>query len=93
MAFLDSYWLEGEPFCLVHINNGEGTWGCVAVRSGETVTSLPEAEAPGEGQYPVWYNADTGLPFDIRQPIVADCHIVLKWETAESSAVEAGGVH
>lgn len=92
MAFLDSYWLEGEPFSLVYIYNGEGTWGCVAVRTGETLTSLPEPEAPGEGQFPAWYDADTGLPFDISQPIVEDRYVVLKWEAAVNTDGDAGRV-
>lgn len=81
MDFLDSYWLEEETFFLVQVFNDADTWGCLAVREGETLTGLPEAADRGSTKCLGWYDVDTEEPFDVTQPITKDCRIALKWES------------
>lgn len=80
IAFLDSLWIDGESYCRVHISNGVGTWSCFAVRPGDVLTNLPPSEDRDGRKALGWYDAFTGEPFDVTQPVYEDTAIRLKWE-------------
>ena len=81
LAFLDSLWLEGEPFYTVTANKTDGSVvSCFAVRPGECVPHLPEEQ--DEPGVIGWYDYDTEEPFDIAEPIYENKRIYLKREEA-----------
>ena len=77
LAFLDSLWLEGEPYYTVTANLNDGSVvSCYAVKPGETLPSLPDT---GWDETAIgWYDYDTGEPFDPETPIYVNQRIYLK---------------
>ena len=78
MAFLDSLWLQGEPYLTVLADIGDGVVMRYAVRPGECLPPLPEYADTPETDYQGWYLADTDTPFDPARPIWEDTAIRLK---------------
>ena len=77
MAFLNAYWTEPEAYHHVYVwNASDENRGEFAVRSGETLTILPEF-VPEAGVWG-WYLAETEEPFDVTQPILEDKDLILK---------------
>lgn len=81
MAFLDSIWIDGEAYMTVLVKNAEGFTFRYALRSGESLPQLPEAENG-------WYAEATGEPFDPAQPIYQDTVIVMAAAPAQAASSE-----
>jgi len=77
MEFLDAYWIRKEEFHHVMIRDtSDGSDGIYAVRPGEQIPVLPKY-APETGVWG-WYDAETGAPFDVTQPIWEDVALILE---------------
>lgn len=82
MAFLDSLWLENEPYCEVYIQVEDGVMLCYSVRPGESLPELPEYSSNAWVSYDGWFRTETDEPFDVSQPIWEDTSIYLKYTAA-----------
>lgn len=72
ISFLNDLWLNEGEYCFVLMKPYEyNVWGNHAVKLGECLPQVPEE--PGFG----WYYFDTGLPFDVTQPIYEDVMIYM----------------
>lgn len=86
ITFLNQLWLEQAQFHRVLVDaNDDGYTICFAVRPGEQIPYLPEAEPSPE--ILGWYIAGTEEPFDITQPVWEDMEIILR-RTAPDPTVE-----
>ncbi len=74
VAFLDSWWIQEEPFFLVQVQTHDRMWA-FAVSPGETLEHLPE---PENG---VWYRSDTNALLDKTLPVDSDLVIFVKEDT------------
>lgn len=74
--FLSDLWIHDTVYHTVTADPGRyGIYGYFAVKNGELLPTLPAAEELGGLG---WYNADTGEPFDVSQPIYEDVRIYVK---------------
>ena len=94
MAFLNSYWLEAEEYCIVTIDIRTGTnIATYAVKPGQTLTQFPEEWVTWQGDNYGWHEAETDRRVDLSQPFYQDTDLYLKWypveETAEYAPEEA----
>ena len=94
MAFLNSYWLEAEEYCIVTIDIRTGTnIATYAVKPGQTLTQFPEDWVTWQGDNYGWHEAETDRLVDLSQPFYQDTDLYLKWypveETAEYAPEEA----
>lgn len=86
MAFLDSYWLEQEPYHIVTIDIRTGAnIATYAIRSGETLIQFPESWVTWQGDNYGWHDAQTEERIDISQPIYEDRNLYLKWYPQEEA--------
>lgn len=74
-AFLEDMWLGESRYHIVRFDPGRYGEGYLAVKHGDRLASLADYEADGDLG---WYNADTGEPFDITQPVCEDVYIYIK---------------
>lgn len=70
-AFLNSYWIQKETFYNIKVL-AEGSGGEFAIRPGEYLPELPQADGCA------WFVAGTDTLFDVTQPIYENAIIVLK---------------
>lgn len=89
MDFLQSIWLDGEEYHTVLVNIGNGTVMHYAVRPGDVLPELPVYEDTAETDYQGWYLTDSGIPWDITQPIWEDTEIYLRSAPIPAEAAEA----
>lgn len=80
MAFLDTIWIENQPYNLVVVKLPERTFS-YAVAPGESLPELPTFENTPDTIYHGWFDSDTDEPFDLTQPIKCETEIYLKSET------------
>lgn len=71
IAFLDSFWIDQEPYFTVEAMGSEAAM-CFAVKPGQTLPTLHEG-----GSDPRWYRVDTNTLFDVTQPIYENIQIYL----------------
>ena len=71
-VFLTDMWITGTQYHVVRVRPDKSSSGYFAVKDGESLPDLPEANGLG------WYNAETDEPFDITQPIYEDVSIYVK---------------
>ena len=77
LAFLDSVWLEDAQYYKVLVILDENSSSiCHAVLPGQQIPELPYYEE--HWRILGWYDAETGEPFDITQPIEKDTVVYLK---------------
>ena len=90
MAFLDSLWLEGKPYCTVRIHGYDGLVQCYAVSPGDPLPDFSTYEQNENIVSYGWYYADTGEPLDPAMPVTEDMVLNLKFDilTAEERAEE-----
>lgn len=84
MAFLNSAWIDGDPYCTVLVDCPAG-YMRYAVAPGDTLPELPFESTADSG----WYLVDTDEPFDITQPIYEDTAIIWKQPAAEAAPESA----
>ena len=90
MAFLDSYWLEGEEYCIVTIDIRTGAnIATYAVKPGETLEQFPEYWVTWQGDNYGWHDAETDQPVDLSQPIYQNTDLYLKWYPVEEAEMAA----
>lgn len=78
IAFLDSIFIQKEFYHHVYLNNYCGYWVCLAVRPGEYLPDLTAAETEVVFDENIWYNIETDLPVDVKQPIYEDMMLQYK---------------
>ena len=71
IAFLDSFWIDQDPYFTVEAMGSEAAM-CFAVKPGQTLPTLHEG-----GSDPRWYRVDTNTLFDVTQPIYENVQIYL----------------
>lgn len=71
IAFLDSFWINQDPYFMVEAMGFESAM-CFAVKPGQTLPALYV-----EVSDPQWYRMDTDTLFDVTQPIYEDVQIYL----------------
>ena len=71
IAFLDSFWIDQDPYFTVEAMGSEAAM-CFAVKPGQTLPTLHEGVSD-----PRWYRVDTNTLFDVTQPIYEDVKIYL----------------
>ena len=69
MDFLDSYWLEEEPYQLVQLYIQWHVMACYAVQPGDRVPEQPVPEGSDTIHYDGWCDLEDGALFDFSQPI------------------------
>ena len=75
-AFLNAIWIEGMPYHTVKVDNADHSqYGYFAVFPGQTLTALKEIEESEAGAFLGWYDADTGKPVCLAEPVTADMAI------------------
>lgn len=88
MAFLDSLWLEGEPYVTALVVTADDTLLSFRLRPGDTLPELPSYESTDTWIVHGWYTTGTEKPFDITTPIYEDTAIYLKHSTVEVQTEE-----
>lgn len=92
MAFLDSLWIQNEPYFEVYVRVEDGVTMCYSVRPGDCLPELPSYISNASVTYDGWYSAETDTPFDLTQPIWQDTSIYLKYSAVSAAdTVEAEG--
>ena len=71
IAFLDSFWIDQDPYFTVEAMGSEAAM-CFVVKPGQTLPTLHEG-----GSDPRWYRVDTNTLFDVTQPIYENVQIYL----------------
>ena len=71
IAFLDSFWIDQDPYFTVEAMGSEAAM-CFAVKPGQTLPTLHEG-----GSDPRWYRVDTNTVFAVTQPIYENVQIYL----------------
>ena len=79
LEFLNSLWLEEEPYYTVRVSGYERPSRWFAVSPGESLpVSLTKGEDTDTLCYLGWYTVDTDQPFDSSKPIFADTAVYEK---------------
>lgn len=80
MAFLDSLWIEGDPYCIVEVRDGGDLSHWYVVRQGETMPRLKTYVNNEDTIYYGWYYLGTNEPVDFSRPVEKDMVIYLRYE-------------
>lgn len=64
-------WMNGAEYCRMELTSDGTLWSCWLVLKGDCPPQLPDL---GEGQ---WYNAVTGEPLDVLQPVLEN--LMVHW--------------
>lgn len=76
--FLDSYWVRGEPYCVVTLNDPYGlSLNCYVPKNTVSGNLLKPYQLSDEGET-IWYYEDTLEPFDYKTIINEDITLVSK---------------
>ena len=90
-AFLDSLWLQEDPYYLVQLHMNWYSMACFAIAPGDTVPEQPVPYGSDDIVYVGWYDAATEEPYDFSMPVTENMHIYLKEETPLEESVPAAG--
>ena len=76
VEFLTDLWINESNYHTIQVDTGRnGLYGCFAVKDGELLPQLTEAEEPGGLG---WYHVDTDEPYDVTAPVHEDARIYMK---------------
>lgn len=89
MQFLENVWTRNEEYCVVRVHREDEVPLCYAIRTGAYMAELPETVNIDDTVYTgTWYLAETGEPFDAKQPIYEDTDIYFRKEDVEQEFEE-----
>ena len=86
--FLDSYWVKGEPYCVVTLNDPYGlSLNCYYPKNTVSNNLLKPYQLADEGET-IWYYEDTLEPFDYKTVINEDISLISKGYLNQINKVE-----
>ena len=86
--FLDSYWVKGEPYCVVTLNDPYGlSLNCYYPKNTVSSNLLKPYQLADEGET-IWYYEDTMEPFDYKTVINEDISLISKGYINQINKVE-----
>ena len=86
--FLDSYWVKGEPYCVVTLNDPYGlSLNCYYPKNTVSSNLLKPYQLADEGET-TWYYEDTLEPFDYKTVINEDISLISKGYLNQINKVE-----
>ena len=86
--FLDSYWVKGEPYCVVTLNDPYGlSLNCYYPKNTVSSNLLKPYQLADEGET-TWYYEDTLEPFDYKTVINEDISLISKGYINQINRVE-----
>lgn len=89
MAFLDSLWIGGDPYCIVEVRDDGDFPHWYAVRQGETMPRLKTYVSDENTVYHGWYYRETNEPVDFSRPVEKDMTVYLRYEENAQTEVSA----